>query len=260
MRSGVSPYGLRLMPSEESQKLSGKPLRWRRLLLKVSGEAMMGARAFGLDRSGIDHIAVELKGALALGAEVALVVGGGNIFRGMSEAADGMARTTADHMGMLATVINALALQDGLSRNGVAARAMSAIPMEAVCETFSQREAMRRMQAGEVVIFAAGTGNPYFTTDTAAALRASEMQCDVLLKATQVDGVYSADPKTDPKAVRYDRLTFTDVLAKDLRIMDAAAVSLCRENNIPILVYSNRNTGMLAELVSGRGVFTLIDR
>lgn len=229
-------------------------------MLKISGEALMGHRPFGHDRAAIDHIATEVRNIIALGAEVAMVVGGGNIFRGMSEAASGIDRTTADHMGMLATVINALALQDGLKRNGLDARAMSAIPMQSVCETFTARDAMQHLQSGRIVIFAGGTGNPYFTTDTAAALRAAEMKCDILLKGTQVDGVYSADPKLDTKAVRYDRLSFTDVLARDLRVMDASAVSLCRENNIPIVVYSNQDAGMLARVLAGSGTYTLIDR
>ena len=247
------------MPSDKPSKPSTKALRWRRLLLKISGEALMGDRPFGHDAAAIDRVALEVRNVIALGAEVALVVGGGNIFRGMSEAASGIDRTTADHMGMLATVINALALQDGLMRNGVAACTMSGIAMPSVCETFTRRDAMRHLQDGRVVVFAAGTGNPYFTTDTAAALRAAEMNCDVLLKGTQVDGVYSADPNKDASAVRYDRLSFTEVLARDLRVMDATAVSLCRENNIPILVYSNQDTGMLATVLTGGGTFTLID-
>ena len=220
----------------------------------------MGGRPFGHDVAAIDRIAQEVHNVIRLGAQVALVVGGGNIFRGMSEAAAGINRTTADHMGMLATVINALALQDGLARNGMEARVMSAIPMQSLCETFTRRDAVRHLDLGRVVVFAAGTGNPYFTTDTAAALRAAEMNCDALLKGTQVDGVYSADPKQEPGAVRYDRLSFTEVLTRDLRVMDATAVSLCRENNIPIVVYSNQNTGMLAEVLTGGGVYTLIDR
>ncbi|HEX4889288.1 MAG TPA: UMP kinase [Alphaproteobacteria bacterium] len=248
------------MPSEKASKPSAKALRWKRVLLKISGEALMGGRPFGHDVAAIDRIAQEVSQVIALGAQVALVVGGGNIFRGMSEAAAGMDRATADHMGMLATVINALALQDGLARNGIAVRAMSAIPMQSLCETFTRRDALAHLQAGRVVVFAGGTGNPYFTTDTAAALRAAEMNCDALLKGTQVDGVYSADPKTDASAVRYDRLSYTDVLARDLRVMDATAVSLCRENNIPILVYSNQDTGMLAAVLTGGGTYTLIDR
>lgn len=218
----------------------------------------MGARAFGHDPGAIDAISRELKQAIALGAEVAIVVGGGNIFRGVSDAAGAMERTAADHMGMLATVMNAIALQDGLQRNGLAARAMSAIRMEPVCESFTRAGAMRHLAAGRVLIFAAGTGNPYFTTDTAAALRAAEMNCDVLLKGTQVDGVYSADPKKHADAVRYDRLSYTEVLARGLQVMDAAAVSLCRENNIPIAVYPNDAPGMLAKLLTGKGKYTLI--
>ena len=220
----------------------------------------MGGRPFGHDVAAIDRIAGEVRNVVQLGAQVALVVGGGNIFRGMSEAAAGINRTTADHMGMLATVINALALQDGLARNGMEARVMSAIPMQSLCETFTRRDAVRHLELGRVVVFGAGTGNPYFTTDTAAALRAAEMNCDALLKGTQVDGVYSADPKLTPGAIRYDRLSFTEVLTRDLRVMDATAVSLCRENNIPIVVYSNQDTGMLAEVLTGGGVYTLIDR
>jgi len=247
------------MPSDKPSKPSATALRWRRVLLKISGEALMGDRPFGHDAAAIDRVAQEVRNVIQLGAEVALVVGGGNIFRGMSEAASGIDRSTADHMGMLATVINALALQDGLARNGIAARAMSGIAMPSVCETFTRRDAMRHLQDGCVVVFAGGTGNPYFTTDTAAALRAAEMNCDVLLKGTQVDGVYSADPKKDASAVRYDRLSFTEVLARDLRVMDATAVSLCRENKIPILVYSNQDTGMLATVLTGGGTYTLID-
>jgi len=248
------------MSNEKASQPSAKALRWRRVLLKISGEALMGGRPFGHDVAAIDRIAQEVHNVIRLGAQVALVVGGGNIFRGMSEAAAGINRTTADHMGMLATVINALALQDGLARNGMEARVMSAIPMQSLCETFTRRDAVRHLDLGRVVVFAAGTGNPYFTTDTAAALRAAEMNCDALLKGTQVDGVYSADPKQEPGAVRYDRLSFTEVLTRDLRVMDATAVSLCRENNIPIVVYSNQNTGMLAEVLTGGGVYTLIDR
>lgn len=247
------------MSSDTPSKPAATALRWRRVLLKISGEALMGDRSFGHDGAAISRVASEVGNVIRLGAEVALVVGGGNIFRGMSDAAAGMDRATADNMGMLATVINALALQDGLERNGIAARAMSAIPMPTVCEPFTRRDAMANLQAGRVVVFAAGTGNPYFTTDTAAALRAAEMNCDVLLKGTQVDGVYSADPKKDPGAVRYDRLSYTEVLARDLRVMDATAVSLCRENKIPILVYSNQDTGMLATVLTGGGAYTLID-
>jgi uridylate kinase len=248
------------MPADPASQPSVKTLRWRRVLLKISGEALMGGRPFGHDADAIDRIAQEVRNVIALGVQVAMVVGGGNIFRGMSDAAARINRTTADHMGMLATVINALALQDGLARNGMEARVMSAIPMQSLCESFTRRDAIRHLDLGRVVVFAAGTGNPYFTTDTAAALRAAEMNCEALLKGTQVDGVYSADPKIDPGAVRYDRLSFTEVLSRDLRVLDATAVSLCRENNIPIVVYSNQDTGMLAAVLTGDGVYTLIDR
>lgn len=252
-------HGRKSPRAAKSGNKTASGLRWRRILLKLSGEALMGERAFGHDQAAIDAIATELQQVMALGAEVAIVVGGGNIFRGVSDAAGGMQRTAADHMGMLATVINALALQDGLERNGVPARAMSAIAMEQVCESFTRPRALRHMAQGRVLIFAAGTGNPYFTTDTAAALRAAELNCEALLKGTQVDGVYSADPKKHRNAVRYNHLGFTDVLARGLRVMDATAVSLCRENNIPVVVYANEPPGMLAKILSGRGKYTLID-
>lgn len=218
----------------------------------------MGERDFGHDTDAISSVCEELAAVAALGVEIAIVVGGGNIFRGMSDAAAGMDRVTADHMGMLATVINALALQDGFTRTGLRARALSAVPMGGLCESYAQSTAQRYLSEGTVAIFAAGTGNPYFTTDTAAALRAAEMGCDVLLKGTQVDGVYSADPKSDPTATRYDSLSFTEVLSRDLRVMDATAVSLCRDNDIPILVYANHPAGMLADILSGGGSYTLI--
>lgn len=249
------------MPPEKKPKTkpAANQLRWRRVLLKLSGEALMGKQAFGHGVAAIDGIARDLQQALALGAELAIVVGAGNIFRGSSDAAAGMERSTADQMGMLATVINALALQQGLERRGVGARVLSAIPMPQVCETFTRGAAIQHLAAGRVVIFAGGTGNPYFTTDTAAALRAAELNCDALLKGTQVDGVYSADPKKNRKAVRYDHLGFTEVLTRDLKVMDATAVSLCRENNIPIVVYSNQQPGMLAKVLNGKGACTLID-
>lgn len=218
----------------------------------------MGARAFGHDKDSISAVCEELGAGAALGVQIAIVVGGGNIFRGMSDAAAGMDRVTADHMGMLATVINALALQDGFARAGIRARALSAVPMGSLCESYTQSTARHYLSEGTIVIFAAGTGNPYFTTDTAAALRAAEMGCDVLLKGTQVDGVYSADPKRDPTATLYDSLSFTDVLSKQLQVMDATAVSLCRDNDIPILVYANQPAGMLAKILSGGGSYTLI--
>lgn len=230
----------------------------RRILLKLSGEALMGEREFGLDTNVINRIVDEIKGVLSLGVQVSLVIGGGNIFRGVEAASQGLERGTADYMGMLATVINALAVQGLLERNGVHTRVQSAIPMSTVCEPYIRRRAIRHMEKGRVVIFAAGTGSPYFTTDTAAALRAVEMGCDALFKGTQVDGVYSADPHKVSDAVRYESLTYHDVLAQDLKVMDASAISLCRENGIPILVFSLHNSGEFANVVKGEGRFTII--
>ena len=232
---------------------------YQRVLLKVSGEALMGDQAYGIDVGTVDRIADEVKQAVEIGVQVCLVIGGGNIFRGLSGAAEGMERASADYMGMLATVMNAIAMQNALERMGVPTRVQSAIPMMSVCEPYVRRKAERHMEKGRVVIFAAGTGNPFFTTDTAAALRASQMGCNALLKGTQVDGVYTADPKTDPKAARYDRLSYTDVLAKDLKVMDASAVSLARENHIPILVFSIHNPGGFVEVLRGNGLFTKVD-
>jgi uridylate kinase len=232
--------------------------RYRRVLLKVSGEALMGSRDYGLDPQVVNRVAAEVKQVVELGVQVCLVIGGGNIFRGVSGAATGMERATADYMGMLATVMNALAMQSALESQGVHTRVQSAIPMSTVCEPYIRRRAERHMEKGRVVIFAAGTGNPFFTTDTAAALRASEMSCDALLKGTKVDGVYSADPKRVPDAKRYEQLSYLQVLADDLQVMDAAAISLARENKIPILVFSIHTDGAFAEVMSGRGKFTII--
>ena len=234
--------------------------RFRRVLLKVSGEALMGSRTNGIDLEPASHISGQVADAVAAGVEVCLVIGGGNIFRGLSGAAKGMDRTAADYMGMLATVMNALAMQSSLERIGVQTRVQSAIPMTTVCEPYIRRRAMRHMEKGRVVIFAAGTGNPYFTTDTAAALRAAEMGCDALFKGTQVDGVYSADPKTHPDAERYDQLEYLDVLSRDLRVMDASAVSLMRENAIPIVVFDIHQPGGLVDVLHGRGVCTIIGK
>lgn len=233
-------------------------LRFKRVLLKVSGEALMGDGAYGIDPVTANRIANEIKSVTDLGAEVCLVIGGGNIFRGISGAAAGLERGTADYMGMLATVMNALAMQGALEDIGVPTRVQSAIPMSTICEPFIRRRAIRHMEKGRVVIFAAGTGNPYFTTDTAAALRATEMNCDAIFKGTQVDGVYSADPHKVPDAERYDTLTYLDVLSQDLRVMDASAISLARENNIPILVFSIHNPNAFAAVVQGEGTFTII--
>lgn len=234
-----------------------KPL-YRRVLLKVSGEALMGEQPYGIDPTVIDRIAADVLTVRDLGVEVALVVGGGNIFRGVSGAADGIERATADYMGMLATVMNALAMQAALERLEVPTRVLSAIPMSAVCEPYVRRRAERHLERGRVVIFAAGTGNPFFTTDTAAALRASEMNCEALMKGTQVDGVYSADPNVDPNAERYSRLNYLEVLARDLNVMDASAVSLARENKIPIIVFSIHESGGFADVVSGKGAYTIV--
>ncbi|MEM1398452.1 MAG: UMP kinase, partial [Pseudomonadota bacterium] len=207
--------------------------KYRRVLLKLSGEALMGEGEYGISPEVVDRVAGEVKQVSSLGTEICLVVGGGNIFRGISGAATGMDRAAADYMGMLATVMNALALQNACEKVGMHTRVLSAIPMQTVCEPYVRRRAIRHMEKGRVVIFAAGTGNPLFTTDTAAALRASEMNCDALLKGTQVDGVYDSDPKKNPDAKRFDQLTYLEVLSRDLRVMDHSAISLARENSIP---------------------------
>ena len=232
--------------------------RYRRVLLKISGEALMGTHEYGIDPAMLDRIASEVKSVHALGGQVALVIGGGNIFRGIEGTATGMERATADYMGMLATVINSLAMQGTLERSGVPTRVLSAIPISAVCEPYIRRRAMRHLEKNRVVIFAAGTGNPFFTTDTAAALRASEMGCDALLKATKVDGVYTADPIKVKDAKRYDKLAYLEVLSRDLKVMDAAAISLARENKIPILVFSIFEPGAFAKVVRGQGRYTII--
>lgn len=218
----------------------------------------MGARDYGLEPEILGRVAGEIKSVIDQGVEVCAVIGGGNIFRGVSGAASGMDRATADYMGMLATVINALAMQNALEQVGIQTRVQSAIPMSSVCEPYIRRRAMRHMEKGRVVIFAAGTGNPFFTTDSAAALRASEMQCDALLKATKVDGVYSADPAKDKTAQRYDKLSYMDVLSRDLQVMDASAISLARQSHIPILVFSIFSHGAFAEVVQGKGRHTII--
>ena len=231
---------------------------YRRVLLKISGEALMGPQEFGLDQETVKRIARDVQAVNRMGVEVCLVIGGGNIFRGVTGATQGMQRAAADYMGMLATVMNALAMQNALEQIGVTTRVQSAITMTSICEPYIRRRALRHMEKGRVVIFAAGTGNPFFTTDTAAALRASEMGCDVLLKGTKVDGVYSADPRKMPDAQRYDRLTYLEVLSRDLKVMDAAAVSLARENRIPILVFSIQQEGAFADVIAGKGRFTII--
>ena len=231
---------------------------YKRVLLKLSGEALMGRRDYGLDNDTVRAIAVDIGDVVAMGVQVCLVIGGGNLFRGGSGAAAGMERAQADYIGMLATVMNALAMQSALEQRDTPTRVQSAIPMSSVCEPYIRRRAERHMEKGRVVIFAAGTGNPFFTTDTAAALRAAEMQCDALLKGTQVDGVYSADPRKVPDAERFDQLTYLDVLAKDLKVMDAAAISLARENALPILVFNIHAPGAFAAVMRGEGRFTRI--
>lgn len=231
---------------------------YKRVLLKVSGEALMGSKAFGIDVEMTDKIAGEVKKAHDTGVDICLVIGGGNIFRGLSAAATGIERATADYMGMLATVMNALAMQSALERAGLETRVMSAIPMPTVCEPYLRRKAMRHLEKKRVVIFAAGTGNPFFTTDTAAALRAAEMGCGALMKGTQVDGVYDSDPKNNPDAVRFDTLTHMDVLSKDLKVMDSSAVTLMRENNIPIIVFSIHKPDSFQNVLAGKGVCTTI--
>ena len=233
-------------------------LAYKRVLLKISGEALMGPREFGLDTDTIDKVAGEVLKAQKMGVQVCLVIGGGNIFRGISGAASGMERSTADYMGMLATVMNALAMQNAIEQLGVQTRVLSAIPMQSVCETYIRRRAERHMEKGRVVIFAAGTGNPYFTTDTAAALRASEMKCDALIKGTKVDGVYDKDPMKFDDAVRYDKISYNDVLVKNLGVMDASAIALARENHIPILVCSIHEQGAFANVMQGNGVHTIV--
>ena len=230
--------------------------RYRRVLLKISGEALMGEGQFGIDLPTVERVAREVKAAREMGVEICLVVGGGNIFRGLTVAAGGMERASADYMGMLATVMNALAVQSSLEKIGQHARVMSAINMTSVCEPYIRRRALRHLEKGRVVIFAAGTGNPYFTTDTGAALRAAEMGCDALMKGTQVDGVYSADPKLDPDATRYDEITYQDVLTRDLRVMDQAAISLMRENEIPVVVFSLKDG--IEGALTGAGRHTVV--
>ncbi|MDX2142433.1 MAG: UMP kinase [Rhodospirillaceae bacterium] len=235
-----------------------QPLPYKRIMLKVSGEGLMGSQDYGLHSETVAKLARDIKAVVAAGRQVCLVIGGGNIFRGVSGAAVGMDRTSADYMGMLATIINALAVQSALEAMGVPTRVQSAIAMAQVCESYIRRRAVRHMEKGRVVIFAAGTGNPFFTTDTAAALRAVEMNCDALLKATQVDGVYDADPKKNKNAKRYDRLTFDKVIADNLKVMDTAAIALARENNLPIVVFDMHKDNAVADVLQGSGAFTVI--
>jgi uridylate kinase len=231
---------------------------YRRVLVKLSGEALMGAEPYGIDRSVAEQVAREVAEVRSLGVEIAVVIGGGNIFRGLAASAHGMDRATADYMGMLATVMNGLALQDALEREGVTTRVLTAIEMRAVAEPFIRRRAIRHLEKGRVVVFAAGTGNPYFTTDTAAALRAMEIKAEAILKGTKVDGVYSADPMLDPQATRYDTITYLQVLKQGLQVMDATAISLCMDNHLPIVVFNLRVPGNLRRVIMGEPVGTVV--
>jgi len=250
-------------PAKSSPKPAAKAKnapKYKRVMLKVSGEALMGKLEFGLDPVTISRVAGEIKAVVDLGIEVCLVVGGGNIYRGATGVALGMDRVTGDYMGMLGTVINALALQASLEKIGVPTRVQSAIKMEQVCEPYIRRKAIRHMEKGRVVIFAAGLGSPFFTTDTTSTLRASEMGCDYLLKATKVDGVYDSDPKKNPKAKRYDHLTFDEAITKQLQVMDATAFTLARDNNLPIAIFSIDQPGAFTSVAQGKGKFTLITK
>jgi uridylate kinase len=245
------------MPETNPSDIS-KAQPYKRIMLKMSGEALMGEGEYGLDPNVVNRVAEDIKEVVDAGTEVCVVVGAGNIFRGVAGAAAGMDRTTADYMGMLGIVINALALQNALENIGIQARVQSGIRMDSICEPYIRRKAMRHMEKGRVVIFAAGTGNPYFTSDTAGTLRASEMNCDAIFKGTKVDGIYTADPKKDTDAKRYDRISFIDVLTKDLKVMDATAISLARENNIPIIVFSAEEKGNFAKVARSEGRFTIV--
>jgi uridylate kinase len=239
------------MPAEE--------LRYKRLLVKLSGEALMGKASYGIDMHIVDRLAQDISEAVAAGCQMSVVVGGGNIFRGLQGAAKGMDRATADYMGMLATVMNALAFQNALEHLKTPARVMSAIPMPTVCESYVRPKALHHLRKGRVVIFAAGTGNPFFTTDTAATLRAIEMDCDAVAKATMVDGVYSADPRNEKNAARYDRLSYAEVLARNLRVMDGAAIALARDNGLPVIVFSIEDPGNLLRVLRGQARATVIE-
>ena len=231
---------------------------FKRVLLKISGEALMGDQGYGLHPPTVERIAAEVKIVHDMGAEICMVIGGGNIFRGLQGSAQGMERTTADYMGMLATVMNALAMQSSLEEQGIHTRVVSAIPMDQVCEPYIRRRAVRHLEKKRVVIFAAGTGNPYFTTDTAATLRASEMACEAIFKGTQVDGIYDKDPNLHSDAVRYDTVTYDEVLQKRLKVMDASAIALARDNNLPIIVFSLDEPGGFRGILSGKGTYTKV--
>ncbi len=245
--------------SMSTQPASGTSPAYRRILLKISGEALMGPSQYGLHPPTVARIAQQVAELGSQGVEICLVIGGGNIFRGLQGSAQGMERTTADYMGMLATVMNALAMQSAIEAAGMPTRVISAIPMSQVCEPYIRRRAVRHLEKGRVVIFAAGTGNPYFTTDTAATLRASEMSCEAIFKGTQVDGVYDSDPKKNPDAKRFDRVSYDTVLQKNLKVMDASAIALARDNGLPIIVFSLDTPQGLAGIVRGEGQFTVVE-
>ncbi len=232
--------------------------KYKRVLLKLSGEALMGSQSYGIDARVLKQYAGEIKQVKDLGVEIGIVIGGGNIFRGVSNSTDGIDKVTGDHMGMLATIINALALQSALEHDGVLTRLMSAIRMEVIAEPFIRRRAVRHLEKGRIVIFGAGTGNPYFTTDTAAALRAVEIEADVIIKGTRVDGVYDSDPERNPSAFRFDQISYLDVLKKDLKVMDMTAITLCRENKLPILVFNMNTPGNFKRLILGEAVGTRV--
>ncbi|MBL0319702.1 MAG: UMP kinase [Alphaproteobacteria bacterium] len=240
------------------EPVTGNP-KYKRVLLKISGEALMGTLQYGHDYEIINRVCKEIVRVHEMGVEICLVVGGGNIFRGVSGSASGMERGSADYVGMLATIINALTLQNELEKMNVETRVLSAIPMDSICEPYIRRRALRHMERGRIVIFAAGTGNPFFTTDTASALRATEMGCQALLKATKVDGVYSSDPFKDKNAIRYDHLTYMDVLTKQLNVMDASAITLTRDNHIPIIVFCIHDDNAFSDVICGNGTFTIVD-
>jgi len=231
---------------------------YKRVLLKMSGEVLLGGREYGLDPDSVSRVARDIKDVIQSGVEVCVVIGGGNIFRGVSGAAAGMERVTADYIGMLGTIMNALALQGALESIGIQTRVQSAIPMSAICEPYIRRRAIRHMEKGRVVIFAAGLGSPFFTTDTPAALRASEMGCNAIMKGTRVNGVYDCDPLKNDNAVKFDHISYLDVLTKDLKVMDATAISLAKDNNIPIVIFNIREPGNFAKVVRGEGEFTIV--
>ncbi len=238
--------------------MAGATPKYRRVLLKLSGESLMDTQGYGIDPQVLKRYAVEIKTVKDLGVQIGIVIGGGNIFRGVSNSTDGIDKVTGDHMGMLATIINALALQSALEHEDVMTRLMSAIRMEVIAEPFIRRRAVRHLEKGRIVIFGAGTGNPYFTTDTAASLRAVEIEADVIIKGTRVDGVYDADPERNPNALRFDEISYLDVLKKDLKVMDMTAITLCRENKLPILVFNMNTTGNFKRLILGEPVGTRV--